>query len=426
MKKLKNSIILTAILLIVSFNIYAENDYKIIQLDSVKVDPQEVITQYSLFSEYHKNRDFSSALPYGWKVISMDPVKFNKWIFYKMEDCLWYLRDSSDATPELKKKLADTTVYLYDLAMKHFSDNKSYFQLRKAFITEVWIDASVDEKIKQYEYAFELDPNTDSYYYNRLGQIFKANMENDENYKSKALDLYTYLSEKEPDNSGWNTELESLVDNIDQLIDLAKKNWDLDPENLQKAWKYVSLAIKAGEMEKAIPGLEILVVKAPTNVTYWNQLSSLYYKSENTDKAIYAYRELIKLEPNTKEHYLNLGIALKDKNQLSQARVQFQKANEIAGGWGLAIFYEGLLYETAARGCGFEFIDKCVYLLAADTYRRAVSVDGSLNQARERVSALNNSIPTKEDYFFRKLKSGQSVKLEGKCYDWIGRSITVP
>jgi tetratricopeptide (TPR) repeat protein len=423
---LKNSIILTVILLLALSNIYAGNYSNTLQLTSNKVDPQEIEVQYSLFSEYHKNRDFSSALPYGWKVISMDPEKYNKWIYYKMEDCLWYLRDSSEATVEQKNLLADTTIYLYDLAMKHFSENKSYFQLRKAFITEVWIDSPVEEKIKQYEYAFELDPNTDSYYYHRLGQILKANMDDNEDYKSKALDLYTYLSEKEPENSGWNTELESLVDNIDQLIDLAKKNWDLDPENLQKAWKYVSLAIKAGEMEKAIQGLEILVTKAPANVAYWNQLSSLYYKSEKIDNAISAYRELIKLEPNTKEHYLNLGIALKDKNQLSQARVQFQKASEVGGGWGLAIFYEGLLYETSARGCGFEFMDKCVYLLAADTYRRAVSVDGSLNQARERVSALNNSIPTKEDYFFRKLKSGQSVKIEGKCYDWIGRSITVP
>ncbi|MDP2303643.1 MAG: hypothetical protein Q8N03_14590 [Ignavibacteria bacterium] len=423
---MKNSIILTVILLLALSNIYAGNYSNTLQLTSNKVDPQEIEVQYSLFSEYHKNRDFSSALPYGWKVISMDPEKYNKWIYYKMEDCLWYLRDSSEATVEQKNLLADTTIYLYDLAMKHFSENKSYFQLRKAFITEVWIDSPVEEKIKQYEYAFELDPNTDSYYYHRLGQILKANMDDNEDYKSKALDLYTYLSEKEPENSGWNTELESLVDNIDQLIDLAKKNWDLDPENLQKAWKYVSLAIKAGEMEKAIQGLEILVTKAPANVAYWNQLSSLYYKSEKIDNAISAYRELIKLEPNTKEHYLNLGIALKDKNQLSQARVQFQKASEVGGGWGLAIFYEGLLYETSARGCGFEFMDKCVYLLAADTYRRAVSVDGSLNQARERVSALNNSIPTKEDYFFRKLKSGQSVKIEGKCYDWIGRSITVP
>lgn len=395
-------------------------------LDTSKVNPQEVITQYSLFSEYHKNKDFPSALPYGWKVISMDPDRFSKWIYYKMEDILWFLRDSVDATPERVKAISDTTLYLYNVAIKHFPDNKAYFQLKKAFITEVWIESSVEEKIKQYELASKLDPNMDTYYYNRLGQIFKNNANDSNDYKSKALDLFTYLSEREPDNSAWNTELEGLVDNIDQLIELAMKNWDLDKENLQKGWKYVSLCHRAGEMEKAINGLEILVEKSNNNTTYWNQLSSLYYKTEKLEKAIGAYKKLIELEPTIKEHYLNLGIIYKDKGQLSQARVQFQKASDVAGGWGLAVFYEGLLYETSARGCGFEFMDKCAYLLAAETYRRAANIDPSLNQARERVSALGNSVPTKEDYFFRKLKSGQSVKIEGKCYDWIGRSITVP
>ena len=183
---MKKSFIYFALVLALSIQVNASS--KTILLDSVKVDPQEVITQYSLFSEYHKNRDFQSAVPYGWKVLSMDPVKFSKWIYYKMEDCLWFLRDSADASVEQKKLLSDTTVYLYNLAMKHFSENKSYFQLRKAFITEVWLDASVETKIKEYELAFQLDPNTDSYYYNRLGQIYKANMDGNDDYKSKALD----------------------------------------------------------------------------------------------------------------------------------------------------------------------------------------------------------------------------------------------
>ena len=33
--------------------------------------------------------------------------------------------------------------------------------------------------------------------------------------------------------------------------------------------------------------------------------------------------------------------------------------------------------------------------------------------------------PSKEDFFFRKLKDGDVIKIEGKCYDWIGKSITV-
>jgi tetratricopeptide (TPR) repeat protein len=132
------------------------------------------------------------------------------------------------------------------------------------------------------------------------------------------------------------------------------------------------------------------------------------------------------LDPNTKEHYLNIGIAYRDKGSFSAARTQFQKAYDLDRNWALPVFYEGLLYETAARNCGFDFMDKCVYQLAVDTYRRAVSIDPNFSQARDRISALSNSVPTKEDYFFRQLKSGTSIRIEGKCYDWIGRSITVP
>ena len=75
----------------------------------------------------------------------------------------------------------------------------------------------------------------------------------------------------------------------------------------------------------------------------------------------------------------------------------------------------------------FDFMAKCVYLLAVNTYRKAASVGGTYaNQAADRAKALSNSVPTKEDYFFRKMRAGDTIKIEGKCYDWIGRTVTVP
>ena len=92
----------------------------------------------------------------------------------------------------------------------------------------------------------------------------------------------------------------------------------------------------------------------------------------------------------------------------------------------MAILYEGLLYETAARNCDFNFETKLVYQLAVDTYKKALNIDPSLVQAKERIPALASSVATKEDYFFRGYKSGQTVPITGKCYGWIDRSITVP
>lgn len=389
-------------------------------------DSMEVITQYSLFSEYHKNHDYASALPFGFKVLAMNPVKFSKWIYYKMEDILWYLHDSSSASPELAKEYTDSMLSVYNLAMIHFEKDKAYFQLRKAFITEIWAKAAAENSIAEYVKAIELNPDVSSYYYNRLGSLYKNNASDSNDYKNKAIDLYSYLSEKEPDNSQWNTELESLVENIEQRIEITKKAWDLNPDDLAKGWKYASLCLRANEYPKAIEALEILTQKAPATINYWMQLASLYYKTEQLDKSIDAYKKLLELDSGNKDHYLNLGIAYRDKGNSSAARTNFLKAHEVGNNWALPIYYEGFLYESAARSCGFEFMDKCVYQLAVDTYRRALSFDSNLSQARDRVSALQSSIPTKEDYFFRNHKKGDVIKITGECYNWIGKSITVP
>jgi tetratricopeptide (TPR) repeat protein len=397
-------------------------DYTYSQADSMKI-----LTEYSLFSEYYKNKDCTSAIPYGWSVLSMDPKRFAKWIYYKMEDCFWYLHDSTNASPEMIKSINDTILYFYGLALEYFPEAKGYFQVRKAFVSEIWLGEKDDIVIKEYEDAFSYDPSLTSYYYNRLGQLYKKNMADGNDYRTKAIDLYSMLGEREPNTPQWPIEMESLVENIDELVDLTKKTWDLDKENLSKAWKYAALSIKASRYEEAIVPLEFLVGKEPESVNYWNQLATAYQKTDKLDKAESSLKKLIQIDAENKVHYLNLGILYKDKGQLSAARTQYQKANDVGKGWGQAIFNEALLYEQAARGCEFNFETKCVYQLAVDTYRRARNTDASISQqAQDRINALSNSVPTKEDYFFRKLKSGTVIPITGSCFGWIGKSITVP
>jgi len=143
-------------------------------------------------------------------------------------------------------------------------------------------------------------------------------------------------------------------------------------------------------------------------------------------KAENALLKLIELQPDTKENYLNLGIIYSDLHKYSKARKYYKKASEIGNGWGLPIYYEGYLYEQAARNCNQGFETKLVYQLAIDTYRKAKRLDSSLNQATERIKALSAVVPTQEDYFFRKYKSGDVIPITGDCFNWIGKSITVP
>lgn len=426
---MKNITLILVLLTVVLFNYCSTASTKVESREYVysPTDSVKILTEYSLFSEYYKNKDCMSALPYGWSVLKMDPKRFAKWIYYKMEDCFWYLHDSTNASPEMIKSINDTILYFYGLALEYFPEAKGYFQVRKAFVSEIWLGEKDDIVIKEYEDAFSYDPSLTSYYYNRLGQLYKKNMADGNDYRTKAIDLYSMLGEREPNTPQWPIEMESLVENIDELVDLTKKTWDLDKENLSKAWKYAALSIKASRYEEAIVPLEFLVGKEPESVNYWNQLATAYQKTDKLDKAESSLKKLIQIDSENKVHYLNLGILYKDKGQLSAARTQYQKANDIGKGWGQAIFNEALLYEQAARGCEFNFETKCVYQLAVDTYRRARNTDASISQqAQDRINALSNSVPTKEDYFFRKLKSGTVIPITGSCFSWIGKSITVP
>lgn len=395
--------------------------------DSNKPDINKLRATYSLFSEYYKNKDYKSALPYGWEVLQQDPKMFAKWIYYKMDDALWYLHDSTDLSPEEQKAIGDTAIYLYDIAIKNYPDDAAFFEQHKAFVGETWLNWDVDKDIAEYEKAVKMSPNMSSYWYNRLGQLYLKKAGEDPAYKQKAVDLYMMLSDKEPDNPQWGEILSNIVENQEELVKILKIQWEKEPQNAEKAYKYADLAQRNNMYEESIKPLEFLVAQSPDGVNYWTKLANAYQKTEQWNKAEDAYKKLIQIEPKNKNNYLNLGIVYDTKGQPAAARIQYLKASEVGNNWGLPIYYEGLLYEKAARGCGsFDFPAKLVYQLAVDTYRKAASMDPTVTQARERANALSSSVPTQEDYFFHKYKSGDIIPITGDCYNWIGKSIKVP
>ncbi len=422
---MKNVLIILAITFL-TILLFSSNSFSRTPFIEDKSDSMKILEQYSLFSEYYKNKDYVSALPFGWIVLEMDPSMFAKYIYKKMDKCLTFIHDSADVAPENKQAIKDTILGFYDMAMTYNADRMAIYQLHKAFITEAWFDFEPEVAISEYETAIEYDPEIYSYYYHKLGQLYKANRSDDNDYKMKAIDLYSYLAEKEPDNPMWPPELEDLVEDIQELLDVYKRTWEFDKENMEKAWKYASYCIRAEDWERAIEPLEFLTQQSPETVNYWHQLASAYQKMDQLSNAESALNKLIEIDSENKDHYMNLGIVYKDQGRLSKARQLYQKASSVGGGWALPIFYEGHLYEQTARGCSFDFNAKIVYQIAVNTYRKAYNLDQSLSQARDRIGALSSSVPTQEDYFFHKYKSGDVIPVSSDCGGWIGKSITVP
>jgi hypothetical protein len=389
----------------------------------------DLMTEFSLFYEAYKNKDYHFAYEHGFTVINADPSTFIKYKpFKKMEEVILQLRDSIATSEEEVEMYSDTLFYLYDKAIELGAKNPEYFILQKAYRTDIWDRGDVEEKIAAYVYAFEKDPGADSYYKDKLGILYSQNMTEENGYKMKAFDLYTALVEANPEDGRWPPKIIALAGNIDQLIDILKLAWDIDPENLEKAYKYAETCIQAEEFEKALEPLLFLTQKSPDVINYWRKQATIYNKLENHDEAINSYKTLIELEPNNRENFYNIALIYKNIGQLSVCRSYLQKSASASDeSWDIPIMVEAQLYEQAARECGFEFMDKCVYQLAVDTYKRAADVGGAQSSsAKDRVKALGQSVPQSEDYFFRKFKSGDKIQIEGKCYGWIQRSIIVP
>ncbi len=396
----------------------------------LKAQEKNLTEQFSLFYEYHKNNDFQSALPYGWTVVNDNPEQFIRFkIFKKMEEILWWMHDSTDASNGELLAITDTTIYLYNRAIEFEPDNKGYFLVRKGFVLEMWKNAPVEEVIPVYEEAFAADPSIISFYKDRLGILYSQNASDENDYKLKALELYSKLSEQEPDNATWIARIEALAEDMDELVDITKKAWDLDPQNTEKAWKYAQTVMRADRYDLVDIPLLFLIERNPSVINYHRELAKAYDKTENFDKAIDSYKKLIELQPDNRDNYVNIAIIFQKLDQLSVARSYLVKAQNVDPTWDYPIYIEAQLYEQAARNCikgQFEFIDKCVYKLAVDTYSRARAKGGLFaDRAGSRISQLSNSIPLKEDYFFQQLSNGDEIKIQGKCYDWIGKSITV-
>ncbi len=308
--------------------------------------------EFSLFYESHKNGDFESALPHGWIVVNKDPSAYIRFrIFPRMEEILWYMHDSVATTDEEKIALTDTCLYLYEKAIESDEKRRGHFYVRKAYVIEVWQEPDAEEVIAAYEKAFDINPEATPFYKDRLGQVYANNAADENDYKIKALELYSKLQESDPENALWNSRIEALAEDMSELVNILEKAWQLDKENPEKAWKYANICMKAQEYERAIVPFVFLTEKLPDVVNYWKQLASAYDKIDNMDKAISSYKKLINLEPDKSDNYVNIALVYKKLDQLSVARSYLQKASKANPSSDYPAFIEAQLYEQVARNC---------------------------------------------------------------------------
>lgn len=394
----------------------------------------EAAKNWSLFFEYHKNGDYVTAVPYGWKVIQLSPARF-KTVYTKLAECYYNFYQQADST--LRIAYADTMISLYDLGIKNIPERNSALWLSRGYALTNYFQGRDLEAIESYEKALAEDPKTDFAYFDQLGMLYRKHMEENPSFKMKAIDLYRGQKERDPNNALVVDRLKSLISDPQELINLAEQDLKNDPENLEKIWNAAQAYIEAEQYSGAESHLRKLVKKSAKNANYWNELAKVLQREAKYKQAIDAYEEALKLNPALKENLLNITVCYRMMKNYTAAKSTALKAAQREKGWGRPYMEIGEIYKAAVEACvrdtkggdwaKLDIDDKLVYKLAQEAFARAKNVDPSLvNEANQRTNELSTLVPTREDIFFHKgrIVNGR-MRIGGDCYNWIDEQVAV-
>ncbi len=436
---LKTILNLTIVALVVIGVPYQMNASESTSADTLdQVDMQQVLMNWSLFYEDYRHGYYERAIPYGWKVMELHPTRFRA-LYGNLAESYRQLYLQTD-DPELQEAYVDTIITIFQEGIKHLPDRANNYYLQKAhFYDNYYSPPKIEESIRSYENAVELDFDTIDYQYiDRLGTLYMDNRGPDNDYEQRAIELYQrYLTERDPDSAAAMERLRRLVRDPQELIRLAEETLRTDPDNPANIWSLVQAYNAAQEYQKAIPHVKKLTELRPESETYWSELARLYDRVNQTRDAIRAYSQLMRLKPNDRSIPLNIARGYRQLGNHQQAREYARRAQRLDPTWGEPLIEVATIYEEVIEKCvvntkggwaNMQLEDRVVYKLAQEYYNRAAQIDQRVaRRAQERAQFLNTLIPQDEDYFFnRDLISNGKMEIFGNCYEWINEEITVP
>lgn len=393
---------------------------------------------WTLFHEDFRNEYFERAIPYGWKVMELDPTRFRT-LYRNLAECYRQLY-LAETDPDLRTAYADTIIIIFQKGIEYLPDRATDYYLQKAhFYENYYSPPKAHEAINAYEKAIEDTFDTIEFVYiDRLGNLYIDNRGPDNDYEERAIALYQrYLTERDPGSTTAMDRLSRVMRDPSELISLAETRLRTDPDNPTLIWSLVQAYKNADKYDEAIPHVKKLTEINPESETYWTELARLYERVNDPAKTIETYRELMNLRPNDEEIPLEIARIYRQIGNYQSARLYARRANRMNPNWGEPLIEIATIYEAVVEQCvveskggwaNMDLSDRVVYKLAQEYYQRAARIDSRVaSRARERAEFLNNLVPQDEDYFFNRdrIRDGK-IKVFGDCYEWIDEAITVP
>jgi len=358
---------------------------------------------YSFGSEYYKNKNYKSALPYLWKVFLNDSTKYARNAIRKMADSYFQMQQ------------ADSTLLVCYRGLEIFPDHVilHYFA---SYIQDNL--GKVECAIPHYE-ALVADNPEKTEYLEKLAFLYYK-MDNE-----KAIETQNKLLALESTNSKYANDLALYSEYFYGAgggLDAFKQAWENDPESIDFAFKYGKAAYNAGEYKAALTPLFMVVNKKPDHQEAHELIAMCDESLEKYNDAIVEYKKILELEPDNAKIMCAIANDYRFLDQFSNAKYWVNKALKAKPGFGLAHMCMAEIYESAVPYCQNKnnrkrkYDDGLVYEKAKNEYGKALKDPNYKADARRRMNNLQPYLPTEEELFMNQNRKD----LKDACYtSWI-------
>ena len=212
-----------------------------------ELSSMDIRQAYSFGSEYFKNKSYTSALPYLWKVFLNDTAKYARNAIRKIADSYFNLQ------------MADSTLIACYRGLAPFPD-QTRLHYYAGYIQENL--GKFTCAIPHYEALVESDPENKQYMEKLAFLYFKNN-------DLKALEVQKKLVELDPENNSYREMLaemtRAMIGDGEELLKAYKEAYEADPDNVDNAYNYGKTALDQGEFLTALEPLSRIVEKLDKN-----------------------------------------------------------------------------------------------------------------------------------------------------------------
>lgn len=407
------------------------------------VDSVKTIENASIYQEFVKQKNYKDALP-AWKYVFNNAPKFQLNTYTKGEDIMLNLYEKTKNPAYI-----DTLMMVYDQWIKYFGNHNRLgegYVLGKKGANLYKLTLGNEQKAKEaYGYlmkSYEIQgaktlPLIVKMAFAVADELLKSNLLTKDEYVNLYL-KFSDFAEKGKAHSKKPEQYEDVKNTIDILFfnagvadcatlsSFLTPKFEKEPTNVE-VLKDIARLLKRSECtdQPLFTSVSEAMYKVDPNAEAALNLAILFAKKQDFDKTEVYLKEAINKGTDNMEKadaYWRLSQVKLSKKQYAEAKRNALEALKLNPNLGAAYITIGRAYAYASSSYGEDdFEHATVFWAAVDKFNKAKQVDPSVaEEANNYIKTYSAYYPSKDEAFFRSIKSGDPYKLGG----WIGETTT--